>query len=141
VINLVFFLYLVRSEVIERPFASHDTIGSACLTLFRSTRAHGVLLPSPLAQARAPVGENYHELKSLARSLQLAYGMRVCPLPEYRRVLEPAHRDLHDAGQYLYPPLWFLRCAQRARTHRLRRTAPVAEAVAKLELKHAVITA
>ena len=92
-------------------------------------------------KARAPVGENYHRTEEPCPVAQPAYRLRVGPLPEYRRVLEPAHRDLHDAGQYLYPPLRFLRCAQgRPEPIDFDEPRRVAEAVAILELKHAVIT-
>jgi len=50
-------------------------------------------------RARAPVGENYHNQKVLARSLGLH---TVC------------ESDLHDAGQSVYAALRVLRGAQGA---------------------------
>ena len=76
-------------------------------------------------KARAPVGDNYHNLKKLARDAEPAYRLRVRALPQYRRVLEPQDRHLHDARQPVHAPLRILRRAQRpSRPHRLRRAAP-----------------
>ena len=67
--------------------------------------------------------------------------LRVGAVPEHRRMLEPQHRDLHAAGRHLHPPMRILRCPERSPAgHRFRRTQRVAEAVATLGLKHAVIT-
>src|SRR5438309_1768527 len=62
-------------------------------------------------------------------------------MPEYRRVLEPPHRHFHVAGRYLYAPMWLL-CRAQGRPLAIDWDEPrrVAEAVATLGLKHAVIT-
>ena len=71
------------------------------------------------------------------------HGLRGGPLPEHRRVLEPRHRHLHDPGRRLHARLRLLRgqdgAARRARPTR-RSRARVADAVARMGLRHAVIT-
>jgi hypothetical protein len=42
---------------------------------------------------------------------EAAYGVRERAVPEYRRVLEPEGRDLHDAGEPLHAAMRILRGA------------------------------
>ena len=91
------------------------------MELVQIESARTVPAPKPeWLKARAPVGENYHSLKQLARSLAAQYRLRERPLPQYRRVLAPQNRHIHDARQSLHPPLRLLRRAQRPpRAYRL----------------------
>ncbi len=107
--------------------------------------ASALKTPAPKPEwlkARAPVGENYHELKRLARSLSAPHRLRKRPLPQHRRMLAPQNRHLHDARQPLHPPLRLLRRAQRPpRAHRFRRAPPRRRGQSpRSALQHAVIT-
>ena len=53
-------------------------------------------------KARAPMGENYHNLKTLARKLDLASTIALL------------NREHHAARQPMHPALWILRRTQRA---------------------------
>ena len=62
-------------------------------------------------RAKAPVGDNFHELKKLARGIGPAHGLRVGAMSEHRRVLESQDCNLHAAGRHLHPALRILRRA------------------------------
>ena len=63
-------------------------------------------------RAKAPVGDNFHNLKKLARGLGLAHRVRVGAVPEHRRVLEPQDCDVYVAGRHLHAALRLLRRTQ-----------------------------
>lgn len=42
----------------------------------------------------------------------VAHGVRECSLSERRRMLEPAHRHVHDSRERVYAPLRVLCCAK-----------------------------
>jgi len=91
-------------------------------------------------RAKAPVGENFHNLKKLARGLGL-HTVSSRHSVQYRGVLEPAHGHVHAAGRYLYPALWF--CAvPRANLDRLTGTSrgESPKPWLQLGLKHTVVT-
>ena len=103
----------------------------------------GPRIPSPKPswlKAKAPVGDNFHNLKKLARGLG-CNGLRVGAVPKYWRMLESQDRDIHVAGRYLHAALRILRGAEGpSRAIDWDEPRRVAEAVATLGLQHAVVT-
>ena len=62
-------------------------------------------------------------------------------MPERRRVLGARHRDVHDPGRHLHPPLRLLqRPDGQADLERPLEPARVARSIARMGLRHAVIT-
>ena len=64
-------------------------------------------------RAPAPAGENYRELKGLIERLRLHTVCESAACPNVGRMLESAHRDLHDPGQRVHAALRILRGAER----------------------------
>src|SRR6201997_4131787 len=92
-------------------------------------------------KARAPVGENYHELKSLARSLNLHTVCESAHCPNIGECWNQRTATFMMLGNTCTRRCGF--CAvPKGRPDPIDFDEPrrVAEAVAKLELKHAVIT-
>ena len=99
--------------------------------------------PSPeWLKARAPVGENYHSLKQLARSLNLH---TVCESARCPNIAECWHHKtatFYDARQPLHARRCGFCAVPKGRPEPIDFDEPrrVAEAVATLGLQHAVIT-
>src|SRR5579871_2587260 len=69
------------------------------------------------AEVAARAGAGRRELPGIEgsdRPVAAAYGMRERAVPERGRVLEPAHRDVHDPGERLHTAVRVLRGRERA---------------------------
>jgi lipoyl synthase len=120
--------------------ASADTIG--VVELIQIEPARKTTAPKPeWLKARAPVGENYHALKRLARSLNLH---TVCESAQCPNIGECWHH--HTATFMMLGNLCTRRCGfcavPKGRPEPIDFDEPrrVAEAVAQLGLLHAVVT-
>ena len=81
------------------------------------------------------------QLSSLMRG-ETGHRLRGGALPQRRRVLGLGHRHVHDPGRHLHPGLRLLRGEERARGGDVDADEPrrVGEAVARMGLRHAVVT-
>jgi hypothetical protein len=98
--------FFLSGELIKSSF-----VMSASSQLIQIDLAPKVRSPKPSwLKAKAPVGDNFHNLKKLARA-GTAYGLRVGAVSEHWRMLGPSHRDFHAAGRYLHAAVRVLRGA------------------------------
>ena len=64
-------------------------------------------------KARVPGGENYSRLKSLIDKSRLHTVCEEARCPEYGRMLEFRHRNVHDPWRYMHTKLRLLRREDR----------------------------
>lgn len=135
-------LPVIAPPIIAQPSASLDAVGVLPANLVQIAPARRVPAPKPeWLKARAPMGENYHELKRLARSLGLH---TVCESAQCPNIGECWHHK--TATFMMLGNLCTRRCGfcavPKGRPEPIDFDEPrrVAEAVAKLGLAHAVVT-
>jgi len=133
---------IIAQPIIAPPSASLDAVGVSPVNLVQIAPARRVSAPKPeWLKARAPVGENYHELKRLARALGLH---TVCESAQCPNIGECWHHK--TATFMMLGNLCTRRCGfcavPKGRPEPIDFDEPrrVAEAVAKLGLAHAVVT-
>lgn len=132
---------ILDQPITAQPSASFDAVVSPA-NLVQIAPARRAPAPKPeWLKARAPVGENYHELKRLARSLGLH---TVCESAQCPNIGECWHHK--TATFMMLGNLCTRRCGfcavPKGRPEPIDFDEPrrVAEAVAKLGLAHAVVT-
>ena len=102
------------------------------------------LLPRPdWIKARAPIGERYERLRDLMRGLDLHTVCEEARCPNIGDCWNRGHRHLHDPGRRVHARLRLLRGQDRAAgapARSARRPGAWRDAVARMGLRHAVIT-
>ena len=101
------------------------------------------LLPRPAwIKARAPQGPGYERLRDLMRELDLHTVCEEARCPNIGECWDRRHRHLHDPGRRLHARLRLLRGQDRppGRPPDPEEPRRVAQAVARMGLRHAVIT-
>ena len=96
----------------------------------------------PWLKVRAPGGAGYVETRATVKALGLHTVCEEAHCPNIGECWGTPHRDVHAARRHLHAELRLLRRAPRAAARRSTRTsrARVAEAVARLGLRHVVVT-
>ena len=119
----------ILAQMLARPptaSACKIKVGHGSHFPTRADRASALPSGSPSRRGsgpRLPLARTFTILRSWPAAWDCTR-LRVGAVSQYRRVLEPSHRDFHAAGRYLHPALRILRRAQRqARPNRVGRAA------------------